>query len=242
MTMPAVGLGVIVPSGNTVLEVDLPGLALPGVRFHFTRVHNSEDTEAQLAAMKDEAGRAAWLLSHAPGVRAVAFACTGGSFVKGIGYDAEIAAIMRDACGLPCVTTSGAVVAALRALGITRPAMFSPYEEWLARRGAHFLADNGFAVAGLHWLSIATPEKMTRYNTPAIAAWIGQELRGGCDGIFISCTNFSWIASIAEIEVMTGLPVVSSNSATLWALLGTAGVEASVPGGGRLLAGGTDAG
>ena len=38
-------LGVIVPSGNTLLETELCSLPINGVSFHFTRVINYLDTE-----------------------------------------------------------------------------------------------------------------------------------------------------------------------------------------------------
>ena len=44
-------LGVIVLSGNTLLETELCSLPINGVSFHFTRVVNYLDTEEELAAM-----------------------------------------------------------------------------------------------------------------------------------------------------------------------------------------------
>ncbi|SCB56113.1 hypothetical protein GA0061098_10776 [Bradyrhizobium shewense] len=53
MPQQSFGLGIIVPSSNTVLERDYTGLGLDGVSFHFSRVLNSEDTIEQLTAMRE---------------------------------------------------------------------------------------------------------------------------------------------------------------------------------------------
>jgi len=55
------------------------------------------------------------------------------------------------------------------------------------------------------------------------------------DALFLSCTNLRTFEIIEELEDRTGLPVISSNSATLCAALRVAGYEAAVSGLGRLL-------
>lgn len=234
MSEDRIRLGAIVPSGNTVLEKDLGRVPLPNVDFHFTRVLNSEDTEEQLAGMIDESPRAAWLLSHAA-VRAIAFGCTGGSFLKGVGYDEAIVQRMEEASGLPCVTTSGSVVEALRQLRIKKVLLVTPYEEWLTRRGEAFLNDNGFEVVDLRFLSIVNPHQMLRYDGPAIAQWAQEGVVPGIDGIFISCTNFRALEAVELLEQATGLPVVTSNQATLWGLFRAGGVNEKLDGYGQLL-------
>lgn len=234
MTTPPQVLGVIVPSVNTVLERDLPRLPLPGVQFSFTRIRNAEDTEEQLAAMKDAAAGAASLLADARGCSAIAFACTGGSFLHGLGYDRQVVELMQAEVSVPCVTTSGSVVAALQALKIKRPQMFAPYPEWLARRGEQFLVRSGFEVQGLHW-GFPIPRTLGTDDVEPIREWVLNTDRSQADGIFISCTNFSWLRGIAALEQATGLPVITSNQATVHGLLKAAGLSTRAEGYGTLL-------
>lgn len=227
--------GVIVPSVNTVLEADLLHPNVPGVRFHFTRVLNSEDTEEQLAGMRAESGRAAWLLSHT-GARAIAFGCTSGSFLEGMSYDRKVVETMEEASGVKCVTTSGCVIDALRTLGARRIHLLTPYEEWLTQRAAAFLKESGFEVVGASFKSHSA-RAMAEETPEAIARWGCDELDRRAEAIFISCTNFRAMEAAEALERSAGIPVVTSNQATLWGLLRAGGVEPRSPGYGRLLAG-----
>lgn len=78
-------LGILVPSSNVTMEYEMPIMAPPGVSFHFSRIPH-EDTEEQLEAMIGYVPEKSNLLAHAR-VDAIAFGCTSGSFVKGMGYE-----------------------------------------------------------------------------------------------------------------------------------------------------------
>ena len=217
-----VRLGVIVPSANRILEADLLRSVPAGVALHFTRVLNSEDTEEQLSGMRDEAGRAAWLLSHA-GVRAVVFGCTSGSFIKGPAYDREVAEVMERESKVPCVTTSHCAVEALIAAGAKRVQLFTPYPDWLARRAEEFLERSGLAVAGSVSRDIP-PERQWLMEPSEIAEWVRGGVSADADAVFISCTNLRALEAAEEIERDIGRTVVTSNGATLRGLLRAGGV------------------
>jgi maleate cis-trans isomerase len=63
--------------------------------------------------------------------------------------------------------------------------------------------------------------------------------RDGADGYFLSCTNTTQIEAIEPIERETGMPVVNSNQAVLWAcmtrLRAKLGAARLAPGLGRLV-------
>lgn len=228
MSLSPLGLGIITPSGNSVLERDFPRLGLKGVGFHFSRVLNAEDTAEQLAGMKAKAQEAARLLSHARFVKAIGFACTSGSFLEGLGYDESIVDLMRAGSGRPCVTTSGSVVAALQALRLSRLAVFSPYEKWLSDRLVSFLEGHGFEVSFHAWgFDMASTETQDCWGP--INDWVAPQVPADADGVFIGCTNFTWLGGIAPLEERLGRPVVTSNLATLWRLLRVAGAADRLP-------------
>lgn len=47
------------------------------------------------------------------------------------------------------------------------------------------------------------------------------------DAVFVSCTNYPSLPVVERFEADLGLPVVTSNAATLWDALGTAGINTS---------------
>jgi maleate isomerase len=54
-------------------------------------------------------------------------------------------------------------------------------------------------------------------------------------GIFISCTNFRTIEVIGRLEEELKVTVLSSDTATFWAMMKKAGVKRRLEGFGRLL-------
>lgn len=229
------GLGLIVPAMNTVLERDAPRLPYHNVSFHFTRIPFLAVTEKELEGIASNVGNAAGMLASARGVRAVALACTSGSFLHGPDYDMELIAKMEASSGLPCITTSSAVVEGMRKLHLKKPAVFTPYPEWVARRCERYLIRQGFHPVSLHYGFGCEPLLETDVVQPLLE-WIQTELTEHADSIFVSCTNFSWFRTIQELEDRLSLPVITSNQATISALLRRAEIHTPIPGYGMLLA------
>jgi len=227
-------LGVIVPSGNTLLETEFCNLPVNGVSFHFTRVVNYLDTEEELAAMADQAPKAAELLSHAK-VQAIAFGCTSGSFLYGKGYDLKLIKKMASRVTVPCITTATAVIKGLREMKINKVMLLAPYEQWLTQRGIEFLKGNNFEVIGSEYLNLTNPQDIVNMTSEQIVLWAKTKIRQNCDGVFISCTCFRGMGAAEQLEKDLGIPVVTSNQATVWYLLQLSGYSSPVTGYGALL-------
>lgn len=227
-------LGVIVPSCNVILEPELYKMVPEGISVHFARARILEDTPEELQKMVDDAPNAAQKLAHAK-VNAIAFGCTGASLFKGLGFDLQIAKKIEDTTGIAATTTSTAVVAALKELGIKKVSVATAYEEWLNEKEKEFLEKNGFKVLNIKGLGIPDPEELARVH-PEVAYELAREVdKEEADGIFISCTDFRTIEILEVLEHDSGKPVVSSNQATLWMLLKLAGIRKPIEGYGRLL-------
>jgi maleate isomerase len=227
-------LGVILPSCNTLLETELCSLPINGVSFHFTRVVCCSDEEEELAAMADQAPNAAELLSHAK-VHAIAFGCTAGSFLYGKGYDLKLIKKMASRVTVPCITTSTAVIKGLREMKINRVMLLTPYEQWLTQRGFEFLKANNFEVIGSEHLNFTDSHNLVDKTSEQIVEWAKTKIRPNCDGVFISCTNFRGMGAAEQLEKDLGIPVVTSNQATVWYLLQLSGYKSPVTGYGALL-------
>lgn len=229
-------LGVILPSVNTVVEPWFNAVAPVGVAIHATRMLLDKlvTTEA-LRRMDKQEGipSAIRLASCRPD--AIAYCCTASSIVQGLRYDAELAVELQHETGRPCLTAVRAIIDALEVLGARRIAMASPYPDDIDGAEHAFFAEAGFAIAGGANLGIADSFALAS-PTPADIYELSQRaLRHGADALVISCLNMNSQTVVAALEQSTGIPVVTSTTATFWKLLRTAGVGDRIDGYGRLL-------
>jgi len=207
-------------------------MAPPGVSIHFSRVRLSEDTEEQILAMINYVPRAAEDLKHA-GVDVVAFGCTAGSFIKGLGYDTTIIDIIERSCKIQATTTSTAIIEAFKEMNIKKVSVVTPYEDWLNQKLMKFIEGNGFKVLKISGLGIirniadVDPENIYRL------AKEGHDPES-C-GVFISCTDFRAVGILDELEQDLKKPVISSNQATMWMMLKMAGFKTPIKGFGALM-------
>jgi len=185
-------------------------------------------------ARDPENGRAAGRLAER-GAQVVAYGCTSGSYVLGPEGDAAIIAAMQAASGLPATTTSSAVVAALRVLGVQSVAVLSPHIDDLNDRLRAYLEAAGFMVASMVGLNLRCDiEAVEPAETRQIVE--SQVDRSEADAVFISCTGMRTAEVIAAMEASLGKPLVTANQATLWHARQLAGISSATPDCGRLLA------
>ncbi len=212
-------LGVIIPSSNTTVEKEF-SKALHGseVSLHFARIPLRDVTVKALEDMEKETVAAAKLLNDAD-VDLIAFACTSGSLVKGLGYDGLIAKKIVEAAGCPAVTTSSAVVEALKMLKAHKISLATPYIEEVTDREIGFLQKSGFEIVNHQSLGIKENLKIGKLTPNEAAALAMKADSSLAEAIFISCTNFRTFEALLVLEGQLAKPVISSNSATLWATL-----------------------
>lgn len=225
-------LGLLIPSSNTTLEYEMPILAPNGVSLHYSRIPQTEDTEEQLAAMINYVPEKAELLSHAR-VDAIAFGCTSGSFIKGMGYDKKVIEAIQDNTGIPATTTSTAVIEALNVLNIKKLSVGAPYINSVMNKLKVFLENNGFEVIRIKGLNMVSGEG----DLPLDATYdlICRIDHPDSEAIFISCTDFKTIELLDTLESDFGKKVISSNQATMWKLLRLSGMKTKIAGFGTLL-------
>lgn len=218
-------IGLIVPSSNTTCEGEFHRMAPEGVSIQTARVFNpevkaEEEKEAAILEMNSEIVKAARELgSVEPAV--IVYACTTGSFIKGPGYDQEIGEKIKGETGVPGVSTTTAVTEALKAFGLKRAVLATPYHEKIGEREKAFFenAIPDFKFVAEKHLGIVPNIPKGRLN-PYSAYKTARDIdTQEADGIFISCTNWRTIEIIEELEADTGKPVVTSNQASMWMAL-----------------------
>ena len=144
---------------------------------------------------------------------------------------------MSAGAGVPAVTSAQEVGRALRALRARRIAVVSPYSEAVNQRAAHYfeskhgleaVALEGFGATDSYAIGQLGLENardaFSRIDRPEIEAFV---VPGG---------NFPTMTSIAAWEQEFGKPVVTTNQASLWAMLRAFNTGDRLPTFGRLLA------
>lgn len=243
-------IGMIVPSSNLTMETELPRMlrareeAEPGDRFifHSARARMQHVTPEQLRAMNAQAERAATELADArPDV--VATACLVAIMAQGPGYhciaeDDISRALRAEGSTAPVISSAGALLSGLAALGAKRVAIITPYLKPLTKAVADYIEDAGVEVVDA--LSLEVPDNLAvaRLDPADLRAHHRRLNLSNVDALVLSaCVQMPSLPSIQPVEDEVGLPVLSAATATTFRILTELGLEPRVPGAGRLLSG-----
>lgn len=230
-------IGLLVPSGNNTMEADFHKLAPEGVSIHTNRVYWGEKLEASIhvltEAMKhlEPAVRA---LAHAR-VGVMVYGCTSGSFFEGVGHDEGIIRRMQELSGVPAVTTTTASLEALRAFGVRRLAVATPYPADVNERLVSFFLGSGFEITSLETFNQRGLWEHGDNSPEAIYQLARKAHTGKEEGIFIACTQLRALDVAAHLERDLRIPVVAANQASFWAALRRMGLRDRISGYGSLL-------
>ena len=147
------------------------------------------------------------------------------------GTAGEAALVQRAAkeSGAPCFSVAQAILEALKAMGMRRLVLFSPYPQSTNDHEKEFFAEHGIEVVKDVALNCAASDDYIRVPVTRWIELAREHARVPADGFFLSCTNTTQIEAIETIERETGKPVVNSNQAVLWACLKRIGGADDVP-------------
>jgi maleate isomerase len=241
-------VGLIVPSSNTTIETEVPALLRERERefprerfsFHSARVRMQHVTPEELRAMNAQTERATTELTDMrPSV--LATACLVAIMAQGVGHhcvaQAEIESILeREHAPAPVVSSAGALVDALHALGARRIGIVAPYLKELTRLVADYIEDTGIEVGDAVSLEVSDNQAVAALDPEDLKThWKRLDLRN-CDALVLSaCVRMPSLPAIEEVERDSGLPTLSAATATTWAILRALNLEPVVPGAGALL-------
>lgn len=240
-------IGLLIPSRNTTLEPEFNRMAPGGVSIHAARMALKEPSPAALMEMEKEVYKAAsMIMAVNPGV--IVVGCTSGSFIKGLGYDQKLIKKIHGLTQAKAITTSTAVIEALKLLKVTKVAVATPYTEEVNEKEREFIEAHGIRVTRIKGLGYSKPVKAYPLASqpvsgigllePSVAYNLAQDVdTPEADGIFISCTNFRTVEIIEALEKNMGKPVVTSNQASMAMALRVMGIKERVIGFGSLLEG-----
>lgn len=231
------------------METELPELfrrqsQVTGHRytFHSARAAMKQVTREELLAMVGRAAECAAAVSDA-GVDVIAYACLVAVMAQGPGAHKESERVIADAArdnGHPAdvVSSAGALVRTLNAIGASRVAMVTPYMAPLTQMVRDYIEAEGIQV--LDAVALEVPDnlavgRLDPANLPGIARGLR---RDGAEAIVLSaCVQMPSLPAVQAVEDECGLPVITAATATTYEVLTALGHQPAISGAGRLLAG-----
>jgi maleate isomerase len=221
-----VALATITPSANTVVERVTLGILrdFPEVSAHFARTEvvgdkdpfpDSYDWDSMLGAAR--------LLAHArPDVLA-----WNGSKAGGIdfGLDRELVRRIAGLTDAKSTTSTLAIDEVLRADGVKRFGLVSPYLEQYNRNIAATFAREGYECVAEAHSGLADNFSFSRVSADAIAGMLRTVAKAKPAAILTYCTNFPAAPLVAEMEDELGIPIYDTTTMAVWGALRLAGVD-----------------
>jgi len=229
-------LGLIVLQSDETLEYELRKI-LPedGVALYTARIPSAQDVSTDsLARMAASLKNTAALLPPELQYKVVGYGCTSGTAV--IGAEA-IADQVKAGCQTADVTEPlTALISACHEKGVRRLAILSPYVEDVSATLRQRLRNAGIETPQFGSFNESNETAVAHISAGSVAAGATALFqRGGCEAIFISCTNLQTLDVITEIEKRCSCPVWSSNLVLGWHMLKIASLKARNPEKGTLL-------
>lgn len=233
-------IGLLVPSSDGTTESDFKKLLPDNVSFHTGRLCHSDSTPRGQPTLDEICSQIeaaiATIIQVDPEL--VVFACTSGSFYKGLGWDRQLAERVRAAAHVPAVVTTTAVTEALHFVGARNIYMLTPYPQEINRIEQQFFHDSGIAVTAYTHFDCGKSKEINDILPSQIIERVlaARDEISGCDAILLSCTGLRGADAVARLEAELHIPVITSNAATVWATLRALGLPTAAIAGGRLFA------
>ncbi len=154
----------------------------------------------------------------------------------GPGADKKIIKSVADATGgVPGTTTTTAAVQAMKAMGIKRITLCTPYKGSNAAMKV-FLEAEGLEVVSEYGMTdkLAKIHRMpgeTSYRVARNAVWQAPP----CDALYMAGGRLPVLDIIEELESDIGIPVIASTPTIVWEICNFFGVRSGIEGYGKLL-------
>jgi maleate isomerase len=242
-------IGQIVPSSNTTMETEIPAMLrareahyADRFTFHSSRMRMKKVVKEELEAMDRDSDRCALELSDAR-VDVLGYACLVAIMSMGLGYHRVSQQrlhqrTVENGNSAPVVTSAGALVEGLHAMGMKRISVICPYMKPLTKLVVDYIESEGIEVKD--YVALEIPDNLAvAAQDPARLLEIYQRLdRSNIDGLVLSaCVQMQSLPSIQKVQDASGVPTLSASVATTWQMLKQLNLPAHVPGCGDLLSG-----
>lgn len=234
-------VGSLVPSVNSSVEPEFASMMVDGVTHMAARIHvpNQEfksDADAQAivtATGPDLLPAMDRLMGCNPDrvIMAMAVPC----FWDGVAGSKAMQATLDARANVPVLLPPDAVAAALRAYGVNRIAVISPYMPLADAHVSRWFTESGFSVAEVRGLRASVEDQIVNITPAQLAAGFENVDRPDVEALVHVGTSIAMARLVEQFERQFAKPVVSVNVACWWATLRAAGIADRIAGFGRLL-------
>ena len=210
-------IGQIVPSSNTTMETEIPAMlrlretiAPERFTFHSSRMRMKQVTAAELASMDRESDRCAQELSDAR-VDVLITPALVAIMSQGLGYhrvsqERLHQATVDNGAPAPVISSAGALVEGLHAIGARKVAILTPYMKPLTRLVVDYIENEGIEVHDSLSLEIADNVQVGAQDPMAPASHVARLDTRGVDAVVLStCVQMPSLASIQPVQDRLGL-------------------------------------
>jgi maleate isomerase len=211
-------IGVLTPQANTTVEPEFAILMPPGYSFLNARLVSDKPTinarlDDYFATMESSIAQ----FANAP-IGAVAFACTGASYLQGVGREQAAVEAIETKRDIAFLTAGRAVAEALRRFGARRIGLVSPYPPDLTEASIAYWRSHGFEIAAVTGAFDPSSKFHPIYDLPAAhaeGALAGIDL-ASVDAVVMLGTGMPTLGPILAHAGGSPIPLLSCMSALAW--------------------------
>jgi len=156
----------------------------------------------------------------------IGFACTSGSYLRGLEGERQLRQVMVKAGAKVAITTSSSLISALQSLGVRRIAVGTPYPENMGSLLGKFLTDAGFEPVSV--INMELDEVVDRIPDEEVWRLAQTAMRPEAEALFLACTGVPTFDLLRPLEEHLHIPVLSANQVTMWEALRLANIQPAI--------------
>jgi maleate isomerase len=213
-------VGLLVPSGYTVLEADLLRNAPDGWSFHSARMYLEDSSILSLARMLDEFAPTAArdLASVEPDL--VIFASNSAAALRGNEVEDSLIRRLENIVHAPVISPMKAVRQVIKSMRLTHLAVITPYVNGINQQIRASLENDGFIVTRIEGLSLTHCRDMAKVHPDQITHLARLIMKESVpEALFICGSNLAILNHWKTLQSSIPCPVLTTNRIILEEIL-----------------------
>lgn len=241
-------IGQMVPSSNTTMETEIPAMfrlreqtAAERFTFHGSRMRMHKVTPEELKAMNAQTQRCAAELADAR-MDVMSTACLVAIMAQGPGFHREVerdmaAAVKEAGAASKVMTSAGALIHGLKAMGARKISLMAPYMKPLTQKVVEYIEHEGIEVIDRICFEIPDNLEVGRRDPMQLLEDVKRLNTANADAVVLSaCVQMPSLPALQAAQDMLGLPVTSTAACTVRNMLDLLNLKAGISGCGAVLA------